>query len=563
MRHITSDRFKYMKTRTKYFATVVFALLAITAMGQTVKDYARINQLSAENAKAMKEIKKAHQLKNVSIELKDETGWYYLLQAKGKGNNMGVADSLGNVIIEPAYNEVKYVPALPEGNGALGVVNGNQQYIYHEARPAHFLAKRYGGGSWANDSVSKTAEQTAILDIQGNIIHKGFNYRYVEMPGYLAIGANYLLQRGVTGSNRFRVGLMTSLGEVILEPKYTEIMVEIDNPDYLFLEKEIDGVKRKGVYGLKEKKMIIPCVYTEVWHSKGKWEVKKNETDMSEEFDPNTAVQDISYRDDGERFFDRKEYDKTIEFYAKEGVDAPWAKFFTGKAILQKAYYASYELLTFKTSLELSKGAAQFQYIDFEAAKNYCKEAERLFEAYMQQGDEQYRKQAESELDICRYLPQSLDKENQEYQALVAQWRQYKAAAEAQAAAEEQRARENAAAFAAMFGTMMNSISNSLNNPSQPSRRTSVPTSAGVSTSSSSDSSSSSSAPANTAERKTCPRCHGDKTIVVEHSISAGYGLEVKKTTCSTCGKSYDKNGLTHIHERCPSCRGLGYYEVK
>lgn len=73
--------------------------------------------------------------------------------------------------------------------------------------------------------------------------------------------------------------------------------------------------------------------------------------------------------------------------------------------------------------------------------------------------------------------------------------------------------------------------------------------------------SSSSSTTNNQKQRKTCTRCRGEKRVVYEKSVNAGYGLDMKMTTCPECGKSYDKTGLVHRHETCTSCRGLGYYE--
>ena len=72
--------------------------------------------------------------------------------------------------------------------------------------------------------------------------------------------------------------------------------------------------------------------------------------------------------------------------------------------------------------------------------------------------------------------------------------------------------------------------------------------------------SSSSSTTSNQKQRKTCTRCHGEKTVVYERSVSAGRGLDRMITTCTECGKSYDRTETVHRHETCTSCHGLGYY---
>ena len=556
---------KSMKMKI-FFALVICLLFAMTASGQAVKeDYQRMDQLLVENAAAIKALKKQYKFKIVTVGLKDGTGWYYRVVAKGKENNMGVADSLGNIIIEPAYNEISYVPALPKGKSVADEFNGKKIYIYHDATPAHFLAKRHGGFSWADDSVRRSLTFTTILDPQGHVIKKDIPYKLAEMPGYFAVGIDKTNLSNFEAIGDTYVGLMSNVGEMIVEPRYKGISVNQKDPSLLYLYKEIEGITRKGVFSLKEKKTIIPCVYYAVDFKDGKWMVKKNSVDQAVAFDPKTALQQVSYRDDGERFYDKGEYDKVIEYYAQEGVEAPWAKFFTGMAIKHKADSASIYVIQFKMYMDIYGAKTEFIGVDFNAARKNYEISKNLLEAYLQQGDGQYQKEAAQALDHFEVDYICLDDAIKEYPNQVARWRQLRAAARAQAAAEEQRARERNAAIANIFGAMMNNITNSLNRSSQ---RTSAPVSAGsggggVSYSSSTSSSSSSSSSGSTADRKTCRRCHGEGTIVVESTISAGYGLEKKMTTCTTCGKSYDKTSLVHRHDRCPNCHGSGYYEVK
>ena len=136
-------------------------------------------------------------------------------------------------------------------------------------------------------------------------------------------------------------------------------------------------------------------------------------------------------------------------------------------------------------------------------------------------------------------------------------------------AEQQQRRQQNAE----MWGNIMMAVGQSLtsmsaqlsNNWSTTAGSAPVSSSAGSMTvPTSSHGSSSSSNTHDTPEKKTCPRCHGEKTVVTEHSITvAGYGLRQEKTTCQQCGKSYDKTSRSHKHETCPSCHGKGYYEVK
>lgn len=48
------------------------------------------------------------------------------------------------------------------------------------------------------------------------------------------------------------------------------------------------------------------------------------------------------YKDTGEKLFEQKKWDEVLDFYKNEGVDAPWAKFFSGGAL----YYKAIDILT-------------------------------------------------------------------------------------------------------------------------------------------------------------------------------------------------------------------------
>ena len=131
---------------------------------------------------------------------------------------------------------------------------------------------------------------------------------------------------------------------------------------------------------------------------------------------------------------------------------------------------------------------------------------------------------------------------------------------------KEIRQAQTAAAVLGVLGNTMNTISQGLSSSSSrqsSSTGQSVRTSGGSrsSASSGSSSSSSSSEAASAPTRKTCPRCDGTGTVVVEHQVNGG--LQKRMKTCSTCGKTYDSAATGHHHERCNSCRGSGYYEIK
>mgnify|MGYP002620491701 CR=1 FL=1 len=131
---------------------------------------------------------------------------------------------------------------------------------------------------------------------------------------------------------------------------------------------------------------------------------------------------------------------------------------------------------------------------------------------------------------------------------------------------QRQEEAEQAAAVANVIAGTLNTIAQGVSsgNRGGSSRSSSArrSTSGGSRASSSSGSSSSSGESQSAVTRKTCPRCSGKGTIVVEQSLTGG-GLKVEKVTCSECGATYDKRSTGHRHDRCPSCRGTGYYELR
>lgn len=275
----------------------------------------------------------------------------------------------------------------------------------------------------------------------------------------------------------------------------------------------------------------------------------------------------VSYRDDGERYFDQEKYDDVIKYYAEHGATAPWAKFFTARALVEKA---TAEVMTKRLQFDYNVNVyqeAEIPFIDWTLAYNQLKIAKILAEAYLQE-DKTYEKQARWCISDCEMYMNMLDKQEpqKEYQATIDHLRQLRAAAyerQQQQLAERQR---QAAAFSNIMSGMMNNILGSIGGNSSGSynnsRRQSV--SSGVSSSGSSSSSANNRGnESSTPTRHTCSRCKGTGKIVVENSLSGGYGLEKKMKTCPECGKTYDSFATGHRHDRCSSCHGTGYYEIK
>lgn len=129
---------------------------------------------------------------------------------------------------------------------------------------------------------------------------------------------------------------------------------------------------------------------------------------------------------------------------------------------------------------------------------------------------------------------------------------------------QQQERAEQAKAIAGVVSNAITSIGNGLSSSgssSNTSARQNSRTSSNRSSSSASSGSSSSGGEVSSPTRHTCPRCNGKGNIAVENNVNGGLTKRMK--TCPECGKTYDSAATGHYHQRCSSCHGQGYYEIK
>lgn len=179
-----------------------------------------------------------------------------------------------------------------------------------------------------------------------------------------------------------------------------------------------------------------------------------------------------------------------------------------------------------------------------------------------------YNPQTDSFYDMTRYIPEDDNKRADAVKYLAECNDLYKRSYD-NVRRQQQEQAQTAQFVTGIFSNAINNISNGLSGGSSSSgsstssyQGSAAPSSASYSSGSSSSSSSSSSG-SSSPTRHTCSRCNGTGKIVVENSHNGGYGLEKRMKTCGECGKTYDSSAMGHRHDRCNSCHGQGYYEVK
>lgn len=530
-------------------------LLCITTVSaqSPINNPERVKQLSKENAAMMKTLKKQHKLRNITIELEENDGWHYSVTAKGDW--MGIIDRDGNVIIEPYYFNLRYVPALPEGMTEFiaNKFSNAKVEIWHPARPAHYVGnpgKVRRGGLVEND-VLMGFQLTSILDTNGNIIKADIPYRLTEFPGYYAVGATSLTASDGTdfswNDTGHKVGLMTSLGEMIFEPEYR--LINILFGYHCYVHKYIDNIPKQGGMNLKRPDVIVPCIYEQVTEKgDGKWVVKLNRTSKEEIWNP-AGYKTMTYRDEGEKFFDQFQYQKVIDYYANEGVGASWAKFFSGTSLVRMANSSLKKLSDFATDVRIGYYDTKIPTADFQLIYNQLYIGRNLLEIYQKQ-DSEFDSLATISIKDCSELMEKLEEgvPQREYSESCSKLQELQAEAYARQQ-EELRARQQAATqFAATMNTLMSNIQSGINRSQTPYRKT-TNSSKNTLSRATSDNTNSSAHKQVVKKQITCNSCNGDKKCSVCHGSGKSKASLNGKQTCDACSGS----------GKCFICDGKGY----
>lgn len=530
----------------------VFLLCVNTISAQSVNNPERVKQLCKENADVMKSLKKQLKLRAVTIELEENGEWHYLIT--DKRDWMGIVNREGKVVIEPYYFNLHYVPSLPEGKTKFSPSSFSdvKVEVWHPARPAHYVGNpgKPRLGAFVQNGVLMGHQFTSILDVNGKVLKADIPYRLTEFPGYYAIGVKSLSARDWMGfswsDTGHKVGLMTSLGEVIYEPEYNWINIHF--AEHCTAHKYIDNILKQGALNLHQPDVIVPCIYQEVSQGQdGKWIVKKNENSKKEVWNP-ASPKTMTYRDEGEKLFDQFQFQKVIDFYANEGVGAPWAKFFSGTSLLKMASFTLRSLDRFAFDVNSGKSDIEIPAADFQLIYNQLDNGKNLLEVYKMQ-DSEFDSIATNGIKDCSELMAKLEKgiPQKQYSDACSKLQQLQAQAYARQQEQLRARRQAAAQFAATMNNLMTNIQSGMN-----SNRT-IRKSSASSTVQSGAASESNGASVKQKEvvkkQVTCSTCNGDKKCSICHGSGKSKGKLNGNQTCDACSGS----------GKCFICDGKGY----
>lgn len=540
--------------------------LGNSVMAQSVKD------LEKQNKETINRLRKQNKLKKVEIRIEDDGFWYYLLRG---ASAIGVANQQGEIVVPVQYKDIKYYPALEEGGAYIPSYEANEYtklniaYRGHYNIPFHLLKAiekspftLYHTASSAVWFV-QTYDDAYIYSIDGDILRR-LSLPVHYLPGYFLSGmedpaVSLYYEFSGTSSKIIRASecsVYEQDGDLLVERVYSASFHENKSLTY---EKHIDGDEVNGGLLLSDTISRVPCRFYHVYYNEiyNEWYVKLTSNSQSEAYTPELNNKN-KYRDKGEEYLEKGEYDNVIDFYSKEGISAPWAKYFVAKSFERKAYSHCYhcsavtEALTGTSSTMNSfvlNHQNDYYAFDLTQALDLYKVAIKYYDAYLQEDTTNEftndatlnRKISLEKITELPILQANYEKalkilEQRNEQARLAEIQQQQAAA--------QRKRE---VTVQIIGIFVNALSDAVSSSSQtgvsPVNKNNSGSSVGTSTSTSTSSSKSYQ---KTAHPRKCTSC-----------------AHVGNGKCKLCGGSGKYNTISDpVYRTCPHCNGTGKCQV-
>ena len=357
---------------------VVCGLSIVSSFAQDVKS------IEKQNKELMKNLKNSNKLKDVVVKIEKDGYWYFLL--RGKGNLFGVANQKGKIIIPVVNVSIEYIPSEAEGKNMISEkdILGKSQvfsYLYSQSKAVFhveygsFIFKNYINGKM----VSEERHFHKFIDLDGKVYIDNLKAA-IKIPGYWIVSKNDKIHVEVSvgkleysGQN---IGLLKTDGTVLVPlDDYYAIFLGAketgkDEIGYraCLTEKISDSVIYYGGVLLTQNIPSPQCIFSDVRLCKDGagyyWEVKKTKEGDFARYNPQVNY-NMKYRDEGEKFYEKREYENVIFFYSHEGIAQPWAKFYTGASLymLGLAHYSNAGTLT--STLE------QGEWAEYEFMKDY------------------------------------------------------------------------------------------------------------------------------------------------------------------------------------------------
>lgn len=467
---------------TRLFRNIFLVLIVLFISCQSVT----ADDLTPAQKEACKRIKKSLGAKDV--EPLNNNLYQYLT----KDGAWGVANSNSVVVIPPAYSYIVYFPAH----------QGNSASVY--------IADKKGNKSSRSITVPTEPTSEAIWGFSNEKGAVAFDVTGSQIASFPNIGARYFGNYLFLEGNRYTIVYEALVKEEDYDTPHlsfiswydtkglehgklvrsdgTVVIPEIDrgsfyaNDPYIIYIKE--SPEKVGYYGMKyvsnqpsdcapkrqdamsfdnqwvkitgNNKFVreIPPSFYYMTCYDGVWKVAdqpSNNFNAPIVYEPE-STKAATIRDPGEAFYVRSQFDDVLAYYSDEGLDAPWASYYSADALVSKRLQSQSRFELIVDAMEKGSGLPKNEQgviSDVNVIRQMLNMANALYDKYLDSGDAEFKTQAISGKEMTIYYLTRLNEYIDRYNKV----RSHAAMVTSQ---EEQRQ-------AALMSYFLNSFSNALN----------------------------------------------------------------------------------------------------
>lgn len=387
-------------------------LIALTLLFGCVSAVYAGPKISKEQKEVCKTLKKNLGAKLVEVfENAPESPFY---RVTDKDYKCGIADKDGNLILPLKYEAVIYIPELTSDRFTVNLVNDKDKPT---GETVAVVTQPSADGFWGftkNDGAEvfdRQGQSTAKFPKHNFAVFNG-NYVYLsdspltmayEYPHKKSGSIVYLSLYAGKGYESGK--LVRGDGAVVIDKAdYIEI---VSNAKCTVYETTNDmGAKVKGMKCLDNSGFDIPAEFYEVYNYQNEWKVRARATDDYAKTYVPTKAYNTTYRDKGEALFANRKFDEVVDFYSREGIEAPWAKFYAGAALMEKIISSQMRYRVIVESMESGSGLPANEenvVSDANLILQSLNMSGNLLKAYIGSGDSSFRSEAESYLSQVQY----------------------------------------------------------------------------------------------------------------------------------------------------------------
>jgi hypothetical protein len=337
---------------TKIKFIILLLVVCTAAFGQK----AEINAFEKQNKDLLKQLKKDFDAKPEVNMTKD--GYFYIVLTKkeNKVSRYMLRDESGAPLHDGLLDKYQSISGGYFFIGIKNSVSGLIKYGVVNVKGAQILPMSYdyishrlacSAGAYTNSSTNywrPASEEcwattvNANKDVPSHTVFYSADGRTVmhEYDGKIEEfkGSYWKLKPDQSGTNANDKALLTNDGSIIYPQQYYGFYIESSGLVNC-IKAEADGLKLYGGKMLNSNvsTILVPPLFSDVTYNKTEnvIKVKMHRDEDYQVYKPDSTYT-LSFKDNGERLFDRGLYKEVISFYEGEGYGKPWGDLYMGLA---------------------------------------------------------------------------------------------------------------------------------------------------------------------------------------------------------------------------------------